>query len=332
MDPENYALQFCETNNQKYVTEKNRNEIKNGSVLRLQYSPSKTAKDTLETLRSGSTFEKIKCLKELAELSMDVTFEQEFVKENGLDIIISMIEENSDKEDDILKYSLKSFVELMEHGTIVWEILQDSFVLRNIHIVKNFQSFPKCTESALSNLENIVQNSTKHTIVEQEVTLQDLLRLLQDANSAVIMQNAIALINALFMKADEARKRQIAHTISAKQYRLALIGNVNSTEMQHQLYVLQTLTLGLLEQRMRMKINIQDQDAHEKIKELRKIAFDEYSNMVGGGSGSNSGSGNVNFAQYYKKLGFKCDINPSQDFMETPPGILALDCMVCMYY
>lgn len=262
---------------------------------------------------------------------MDVTFALEFIKEKGLGIIINMIEEPSDKEDKILIHSLKSFVELMEHGTVSWEILQNTFVQRNIYIVKNFQNFPKCTESALSNLENIVQNSSKYTLVEQEVTLQDLLRLLQDANSSVIMQNAIALINALFMKADEGRKRQIAHTISAKQYRLALIGNVTGTEMTHQLYVLQTLTLGLMEQRMRMKINAQDQDAHEKIKELRKIAFDDYSGIMagmGGGSGNCSGTGNVNFAQYYKKLGFKCDMNPAQDFMETPPGILALDCMI----
>lgn len=330
MDPENYALQFCENNRLKYVTEKNRNEIKNGSVLRLSYSPSKTANDMLEMLRSGSPCVKAEWLKKLSSLSVDVTFALEFIKEQGLGIIINMIEEPDEKEEKILIHSLKSFVELMEHGTVSWEILQNSFVQRNIHIVRNFMNYPKCTESALSNLENIVQNSSKHTLVEQEVTLQDLLKLLQDANSSVIKQNAIALINALFMKADDGRKRQIAHTISAKQYRLALISNVSSTEMTHQLYVLQTLTLGLLEQRMRMKVTNQDQDAHEKIKELRKIAFDDYSGIMSGmgNSGNCSGSGNVNFAQYYKKLGFKCDMNPGQDFMETPPGILALDCMI----
>lgn len=336
-DPQNYALEFCDANNQKYVTEKNRNEIKNGSVLHLSYSPSKTANDTLESLRSGSIVEKTKCLKQLATLSKDHTFAMEFIKEQGLTIIINMIEDPSQKDDDILKYSLQSFVELMEHDTISWEILQSTFVQRNIYIVCNFQHFPKeCTQSALSNLENIVQNSSKYVLVEKDVTLQDLLRLLQDANSATTQQNAIALINALFMKADEARKRQIAHTISAKPYRLALLGNPSGRqiEMTHQLYVLQTLTLGLLEQRMRMKMNAQDQDAHDKIKELRRIAFDDYSGQMGMGEehlrrgGGGSGGGNVNFSQFYKKLGFKCDINPAQDFIETPPGILALDCMV----
>lgn len=38
--------------------------------------------------------------------------------------------------------------------------------------------------------------------------------------------------------------------------------------MAHQLYVLQTLSLSLLEQRMNSKMDPQDQDAHEKIKVL----------------------------------------------------------------
>lgn len=46
------------------------------------------------------------------------------------------------------------------------------------------------------------------------------------------------------------------------------------------------------------------------------------------------GSGDTNrrqlgpFTKDYKKLGFKYDINPALDFTETPPGILALDCMI----
>jgi len=34
------------------------------------------------------------------------------------------------------------------------------------------------------------------------------------------------------------------------------------------------------------------------------------------------------FTKDYKKLGFKYDINPALDFTETPPGMLALDCMI----
>jgi len=53
-------------------------------------------------------------------------------------------------------------------------------------------------------------------------------------------------------------------------------------EMAHQLYVLQTLQLGLLEQRMNTKLDPQDSEAHEHIKDLRRIAFDLDGNMGGG--------------------------------------------------
>lgn len=310
--------------------------------MRLQYSPSKTASDALETLINGNDLDKTKWLKDLTSLSTDHTFALEFIKEKGLDILIKMIEDVSQK-DEVLKYSLASFVELMEHGTVSWEVPESSFVARNIEIVRNFQKYPtECGQSALSNLENIVQSSSKYVLVAEDIKLQDILRLLQEVNSPVMRQNAIALLNALFMKADESRKRTIAHTISDRQYRLALIGNGLGTEMTHQLYVLQTLTLGLLEKRMRMKMNAQDQDAHEKIKELRRIAFDDYAGIFnsndehirrggGSGSGGGSGGGNINFSQYYKKLGFKSDINPAQDFIETPPGTNLLNLLVSYF-
>ena len=45
-------------------------------------------------------------------------------------------------------------------------------------------------------------------------------------------------------------------------------------ETRHQLYVLQTLLLNLLQDKMRTRVEAQDQKSLEKIIELRKIAFD----------------------------------------------------------
>ena len=334
-DSENYALQFCELNNKNYVTEKNRNEVKNGSVLELRSSPAKTVEKILETLQSNASVnDKVKVLENLASLSSDLTFAQEFIKENGLALVISMIEDQTKGgavTPEMLQYVMAAFVELMEHDTVSWDILQPSFVLRIIQFTNTSASIPKeVIESALAVLENLVQSSAKAAaIIEKEVSLESLLRLLQDQSSQVVQQNAIALINALFMKADDARKRSIAVTISAKQYRSVILSNVINnqigTEMAHQLYVLQTLTLNLLEQRMLCKMNAQDQDGHEKIKELRRIAFDD---MVDGQADGTGRRQNAQYSNYYKKLGFKSDINPAQDFIEVPPGMLALDCMV----
>lgn len=338
-DEENYALQFCEPNNKNYVTEKNRNEVKNGQVLRLRHSPTKTAHDILETLKSGSNEEKLRVLENLASLSSDLTFALEFIKEQGMNIVIEMVE-GEQCTGDMLKYVMLSFVELMEHGTISWDILQSNFIGRNINFIKNSTPVvpPEVVQCALSTLENIVQNSSNHAaVIETDVKLDSLLKLLRDQTSQIIQQNTIALINALFIKGDDDRRRAIAQTLSTKPFRSVFLDCAIGANIgiSHQLYVLQTLTLGLLENRMMTPMNAQDQDAHEKIKILRRLAFDD--GVIGDGSGAQHGSDTVqsrrhnsssSAASYYKKLGFKCDINPAQDFTETPPGMLALDCMI----
>ncbi|GFG38195.1 hypothetical protein Cfor_03800 [Coptotermes formosanus] len=333
-DPDQYALQFSENNNQNYITEKNRNEIKNGSVLRLTHSPSTTAHDILQKLNTGTNEEKLNALQKLSKLSTDMTFALEFINKQGLALIISIIEGGKCKG-NMLAYSLISFVELMDHGIVSWDILESPFINKVASYVNN-QSVaqdPKVVQASLSILENIVLNSSgKYGQVEKEVTFPNLVMHLQSQNP-VIQQNAIALINALFLKADNSKRKAIAATLSSKQVRNVILTNVIQSasgqvgaEMAHQLYVLQTLTLGLLEQRMNSKMDPQDQDAHDKIKELRRIAFDTDGAGLSGDVTARKQLGV--FAKDYKKLGFKYDINPALDFTETPPGMLALDCMV----
>jgi len=90
-DAESYSLQFSESNNQNYITEKNRNEVKNGSILRLEFSPSKTASDILAKLNNGMTEEKVTALQKLSTLSIDMTFALEFINKKGLALIISQV-------------------------------------------------------------------------------------------------------------------------------------------------------------------------------------------------------------------------------------------------
>ena len=83
-------------------------------------------------------------------------------------------------------------------------------------------------------------------------------------------------------------------------------------EMAHQLYVLQQLILNLFKDRMLQKMDVQDVGSLEKVKELRKIAFESDQNGFFNTLTSND---NVivrkQFAiKDYKKMGFKCDINP----------------------
>nr|CAD7255760.1 unnamed protein product [Timema shepardi] len=333
-DPDQYALQFSENNNQNYITEKNRNEIKNGSVLRLNLSPSTTAHDILQKLNTGTNDEKTKSLEKLSKLSVDMTFALEFINKQGLALIISMIEGGKCKG-DMLAYSLMAFVELMDHGIVSWDILEVPFINKVASYVNNqaVAQDAKIIQASLSILENIVLNSSgKYGLVEKEVTFPNLVMHLQSHNP-VIQLNAIALINALFLKADNVKRKAVSATLCSKQVRNVILSNIIQSasgqvgaEMAHQLYVLQNLMLALLEQRMNLKMDPQDQDAHDKIKELRRIAFDTDGSGFGGEVTARRQLGG--FAKDYKKLGFKYDINPALDFTETPPGMLALDCMV----
>ncbi|KAJ1527188.1 hypothetical protein ONE63_008719 [Megalurothrips usitatus] len=332
-EPDLYALQFTENNNKNYVTEKNRNEIKNGSILRLTFSPSKTAEDILFKVKNGTLDEKTQALEKLSLLSTDMTFALEFINKQGLALIISMIEEGK-CQGVTLAFCLLSFVELMDHGIVSWDILESTFINRVASYVNNPGSNQdsKVVQASLSILESIVLNSSaKYALLEKEITIPSLVVHLQSVNP-VTQQNAIALINALFVKADHIKRKAISSTLSSQKVRSVILSNIIQAasgqvgnEMAHQLYVLQTLQLALLEQRMNTKMDLQDQDAHEKIKELRRIAFDMDNSSTGGDSTTRR---QVGFAKDYKKLGFKCDINPALDFAETPPGVLALDCMI----
>ncbi|XP_070500587.1 engulfment and cell motility protein 1 [Chironomus tepperi] len=327
-DYENYSLKFTEQTNAGFVTEKNRTDVKNGSVLRISFSASKTVNDYLQILRTGSLIEHTKCLQKLSNLSSDLSFAIEFINKSGLDLLIEMIEDEKCSGEK-LEFALKSFVELMDHGTVSWGILSDVFINRNIAFINPSPTFLShhIIESSLSILENIVQNSPRRSLVEHSVTFETLLKLLRES-SPIIQQNTIALVNALFMQMNEAKRRVIASTFSTKQYRSVILDSCvlnaqNRTEMAHQLSILQSLTLGMLEPRMNDR-NV-DADAQEKIKELRRIAF-ESEGIEHDASSTGPRRQGQQTQQHYKKLGFKYDVNPVQDFAES--SLLALDCMI----
>lgn len=158
-DPEQYALQFNDNNNRNYITEKNRNEIKNGSVLRLQFSPSKTAQDILQKLNMGSIEEKAAAMLKLSNLSSDMTFALDFINKQGLALIIRQIESGKCKG-TVLAHTLLSFVELMEHGMVSWDILDANFITRVGSFVNPGNEI-SVVQAALSILENVVLNSSE---------------------------------------------------------------------------------------------------------------------------------------------------------------------------
>jgi engulfment/cell motility protein 1 len=90
-------------------------------------------------------------------------------------------------------------------------------------------------------------------------------------------------------------------------------GVASGNEVAHQLHVLQTLLLNVLEEPMNRPIESGDVEALEKIRELRRIAFD------------NDGSDSITpvkdvvtrkqvIPRDFRKLGFRNDATPLNDF------------------
>ena len=96
----------------------------------------------------------------------------------------------------------------------------------------------------------------------------------------------------------------------------------SGNEIGHQLHVLQTLLLNVLEVPMNRPIDPNDADALDKIKELRRIAFDSDGTGSGGGGGGGNDSTPIKDVatrkpispRDYRKLGFRDDTTPLNDF------------------
>uniref|UniRef100_A0A2I4B047 Engulfment and cell motility protein 1 isoform X1 n=1 Tax=Austrofundulus limnaeus TaxID=52670 RepID=A0A2I4B047_AUSLI len=352
---ENFALQIADATN-FYITEKNRNDIKNGSILRLTTSPYQTAVQLHERIQSSSMDAKLEALKDLANASRDITFAQEFINLDGISLLTQMVESGTERYQklqkimkpcfgDLLSFTLTAFVELMDHGIISWDTFSVAFIKKIASFVNKSAMDTAVLQRSLAILESMVLNSQDlYHKVAQEITIGQLIPHLQGTDQD-IQTYTIAVINALFLKAPEEKRQfdehivdilncpltEMAHILAQKQLRSIILTNVIRSntpindEMAHQLYVLQVLTFNLLEDRMMTKMDPQDQAQRDIIFELRRIAFDVECEP------NNSGSIEKRKSMYtrdYKKLGFINHVNPAVDFTQIPPGMLALDNML----
>ncbi|XP_076449909.1 engulfment and cell motility protein 1-like [Babylonia areolata] len=333
-DASKFALQISDSSkNNTYITERNRHEIQNGAVLSLSPSPAQTAQSIICKLSQGSnktlSEEKLDGLRQLVSLAPDSTFAVEFINKNGLPIIIAIVTDGTFKKEP-LQLTLRSFVALMDHGIVSWDILEPEFVKRvadcvnvgsnNLDVV--------CLQASLEILESVVLHSTgKQNVVEQSVTSQNIIPHLESINLEV-QKNAIALINALFMKADVQKRKKIADSLQSKHVRTTILTHVIrlqniGTAMAHQLYVLQVLLLNLHEERMKAPVDPHDQVIMKEIEELRRTAFE-----IEVDPNMNAVRRSQSAARDFKKLGFENQANPAEDFVKVPSSLLALDCML----
>ncbi|XP_072917588.1 engulfment and cell motility protein 2 isoform X4 [Hemitrygon akajei] len=328
-NPEYYTLRYAD-GTQLYITEKTRNEIKNGTILRLAISPNRAARQLLERIQSSCLDSRLDALKELAKLSADATFATEFINMEGIFILMLLVESGTNFG-EMLAFTLTAFLELMDHGIISWDMISTAFIKQIASYVNQTTVDASILQRSLAILESMVLNSQSlYKKVAEEITVGQLIAHLQVSNQE-IQTYAIALINALFLKAPEDRRQEMSNVLAQKQLRSIILNHIIrgnrpiKTEMAHQLYVLQVLTFNLLEERMMTKMDPQDQSQRDIIFELRKIAFDaEYDPN----SSSSLEKRKAMYTRDYKMLGFVNHVNPALDFTQTPPGMLALDNML----
>uniref|UniRef100_A0A8C9S1J0 Engulfment and cell motility 3 n=1 Tax=Scleropages formosus TaxID=113540 RepID=A0A8C9S1J0_SCLFO len=297
--PDNYALQYADSV-QTYITE----------TVNFSFFPGRCAEDLYKGIQSSDSGVRCDSLKQLADVSTDITFAQEFISRDGHSLLVQIVEE--DKESClIMTHTLTGFMELMDHGIVSWENLSSAFIKKIASFVNAKVQDASIQRLALAILENMVLSSNSlFQLVRQEVTLERLITHLQVTNQQ-IQTKAMALLMALLQTAGEVDRQNIIHSSGP-------VGD----EMAHYLYVLQSVTLNLLEPLMRTPLDSYNQDQRDMLHNLRQLAFETESE----GSLSNERRRSL-CAKEFKKLGFSNNSNPGQDLVRAPPGLLALDTM-----
>ncbi|XP_028665544.1 engulfment and cell motility protein 3 [Erpetoichthys calabaricus] len=324
--PENHALQYTD-GIQTYITETNRLDIKNGSILRLTTAPGRYADQLFAGIQNNNNDIKCDSLKQLAFVSTDVTFAQEFINRDGHNQLVFIVENGNDPS-EIIAHALKAFMELMDHGIVSWENLSFIFIIKIANYVNTKVMDASIQQLSLAILESMVLSSSSlFQQVKHEVTLERLVEHLQVPNQQ-IQTKAMALLIALLQTASDLEKREMIEFLGKKNMRQYIYKNIIHSsgaigdEMAHYLYVLQSVTLNLLEPKMKTPFDSYNPEQREILHTLRQVAFES----DGEANLSNERRRSL-CAKEFKKLGFSNNTNPGQDLNRTPPGLLALSTM-----
>ncbi|XP_042571287.1 engulfment and cell motility protein 3-like isoform X1 [Cyprinus carpio] len=324
--PDNYALQYAD-GIQTYITESNRIDIKNGSILRLTKAPGRCAEDLYKGIQSSDSGVRCDSLKLLADVSTDITFAQEFISRDGHSLLVKIVED-AHEAPLIMTHTLSAFMELMDHGIVSWENLSSVFIKKIASFVNAKVLDTSIQQVSLAILESMVLSSSSlFNEVKQEITLERLISHLQVTNQQ-LQTKAMALLMAMLLAGGEADRQELFEFLEKRNLRQYIHKNIIHSsssvgdEMAHYLYVLQTVRLNHLEARMRTPLDSYNQEQRDMLHGLRQAAFEMESE-----SGLSNERRRSLCAKEFKKLGFSNNSNPGLDLSRCPPGLLALDTM-----
>jgi engulfment/cell motility protein 1 len=282
-----YALQLMDEGDaggNKYLTEENRGEIKNGSILRLVLSPSEMVRQIIVRLRPEAPDEEVEgkewALQKVSKLSADPVFAKAFHANGGYSMIMEIILNSSELNNNVT-CCLKSFIWLMHHHLV--SPTSNQFIRRLIDFVSSEQHLPvELVKCCLVILTKAVQQ--KECAMMTGIGIPDLIEHLCNRENPVIQEKALALINAL---AQGPHSITVLGSVVSKQIRDTIQKNILCNDvtpsMAHELYVYQTLILGLLVDNLTHTVDPSGSDS-KYITELNEIlasANDDMQNMKG---------------------------------------------------
>lgn len=333
--PESFSFKYAESKKDSkgkfgYITEDNRHDLTNGDILRIAPSPACQAKDTYVKVTSVDPQLRNSGIEELVTLSRDSTFAVEFISMNGgngIHSLLSMtdkIQLTPGTNKSSLSNILGAFQELMEHGIVSWDTVGENFVRKVIKFLecsRDKECFhPAIVYRCMGVLESIVLNSSLYyQIVVRDVLPADLIEYITKESSEVT-DYTLVLINALLSKADD--QAALLQQLNMNNFSRVIHDNILQRargevdrDIAHQLSIYQSFILNQVEGRMKTSFRDRDPQMEDLLKQLPYRAFsDEYRTR-----------GPIS-DQHWKQLGFS-QANPREDFRESPPGVLALDCM-----
>jgi len=327
--PEDYALIYKESDKIKefkIVTEKDRADM-DANIIELGESPSASTTRILTEIKkvAPDTKDLAKALEDLKKMCVDATFAAEFKVRKGLQLLMHGVSNG--------KFRLAELAQVLQAINSLQEVFGDGegelndmeveqvFVSQLAELTsKENQQLALATRCALNILATFVREGRGRNMINNSVALPNLIGLLGNSDQGIQLAS-LRLINSLLATASVERKVDMVKSLQERPARSLILDHLvqkKDSEIVYQLYLLQHHMLSLLMVRLGTAIQPQDGAALQKIKDLRSTAFD---------TGSPSVKNNTRYAQDHKKLGFNNVKDPSMDFVATPPGILALDCM-----
>ena len=201
---------------------------------------------------------------------------------------------------------------------VSWTIIQPEYIV-NLCEFLNKQKEPHLVSKILTLLESALFNTEDlYLPISQCLAPETMLALTADKLPTVQLA-ALSFINAMLAKGNTAEYLKVLKKNRVLQGVGSHVINRHhqvKPEVAHQLYVCQNLSLGVLEKR-----------ATSRFIDFYEASYKSLVYLVNSLHLQTPDTSNKNIEDEFIKLGFLNE-DPTEDFNEVPPGLLALDCMV----